>query len=50
IMPVLVEIGYEGDFTYETHKEFIRLPEPLKDPLAKIGYDIGQYCLTLTQL
>lgn len=49
IMPVLVEIGYEGDFTYETHKEFIRLPEALKDPLAKIGYDIGRYCLTLAQ-
>jgi sugar phosphate isomerase/epimerase len=49
IMPVLVEIEYEGDFTYETHKEFIRLPESLKDPLAKVGYDIGQYCLTLAQ-
>lgn len=49
IMPVLIEIGYEGDFTYETHKEFAGLPEPIKDSLAKIGYQIGQYCLTLTQ-
>ncbi|MEF3302152.1 sugar phosphate isomerase/epimerase family protein [Paenibacillus sp. GYB003] len=49
IMPVLVEIGYEGDFTFETHKEFNGLPEPIKDSLAKVGYDIGQYCLTLTQ-
>lgn len=47
IMPVLAEIGYAGDFTYETHKEFNGLPEPIKDSLAKVGYEIGQYCLTL---
>jgi sugar phosphate isomerase/epimerase len=49
IMPVLVEIGYEGDFTYETHKEFNGLPEPIKDSLAKAGYDIALYCLSLTE-
>lgn len=49
IMPVLAEIGYEGDFTYETHMEFYHLPEHLKDPLAKVGLDIAKYCLTLME-
>jgi sugar phosphate isomerase/epimerase len=47
VLPVLAEIGYEGDFTYETHKEFTRLPEQVKDAVAKAGYDIGRYCLSL---
>lgn len=47
IMPVLTEIGYEGDFTYEAHKEFDGMPEPLKDPLAKVAYEIGTYLLSL---
>lgn len=47
VIPVLAEIGYEGDFTFETHKEFTRLPEHLKDLLAKTGFEIGQYCLSL---
>jgi sugar phosphate isomerase/epimerase len=47
IMPLFAEIGYEGDFTYETHKEFYLMPEPIKDTLAKAGYEIQQYCLTL---
>jgi L-ribulose-5-phosphate 3-epimerase len=47
IMPVFAEIGYKGDFTYETHKEFYRMPETIKDTLAKSGYEIAQYCLTL---
>jgi len=47
VVPVLAEIGYEGDFTFETHKEFTRLPEHLKDQLARIGFEIGQYCLSL---
>lgn len=47
LLPVLAEIGYAGDFTYETHKEFDRLPEHLKDIMAKTGYEIGQYCISL---
>jgi len=47
IMPVLKEIGYEGDFNFETHNESKRLPEPLKDSIAKMGYDIANYCLSL---
>lgn len=47
VLPVLAEIGYEGDFTYETHREFGKLPEHLKDPLAKVGLEIGEHCLNI---
>ncbi|CAM3547531.1 sugar phosphate isomerase/epimerase family protein [Marinicrinis lubricantis] len=47
LVPVLTEIGYEGDFTYETHKEFDKLPDQVKDQVAKAGFEIGQYCLSL---
>lgn len=47
IMPVFNEIGYEGDFNYETHNESKRLSEPLKDKVAKMGFEIAEYCLSL---
>ncbi|TBL81167.1 sugar phosphate isomerase/epimerase family protein [Paenibacillus thalictri] len=47
VLPVLSEIGYSGDLTYEAHNEFSKLPEHLKDPVAKAGYEIGMYCLSL---
>jgi sugar phosphate isomerase/epimerase len=47
IMPVLTEIGYEGDFSFETHKEFDLLPQSLKDTVARSGFEIGKYCLSL---
>lgn len=47
IMPVLKEIGYEGDFNFETHNESKRLSEQLKDSVAKMGYEIAEYCMSL---
>lgn len=47
VLPVLAEIGYEGDFTYEAHKEFIFLPDKLRDSVAKVGVEIGNYCLDI---
>jgi L-ribulose-5-phosphate 3-epimerase len=47
LLPVLTEIGYEGDFTFEAHKEFDKLPEHLKDQFAKVGFELGQYCLSV---
>ena len=47
IMPVLKEIEYEGDFTLETGKEFTNVPDHLRDNIARVGYEIGQYCLSL---
>lgn len=47
VLPVLAEIGYEGDFTYEAHKEFIMLPDHLRDHVARTGIEIGNYCLSV---
>lgn len=47
IMPVLTEIGYEGDFNFEVHKEFDNIPDDARDDLAKAAYKIGMYCLSL---
>lgn len=47
ILPVFTEIGYEGDFTFETHNEFEKLPDSIKDSVAKVAYEIGSYCLSL---
>ncbi|MDF2661410.1 MAG: hypothetical protein K0Q94_4201 [Paenibacillus sp.] len=49
VMPVLTEIGYEGDFTYEATKEFDKLPEPIKEQMARLGIEIGRYCLALAE-
>jgi L-ribulose-5-phosphate 3-epimerase len=48
IMPVLTEIGYRGDFTYEAFGEFFNLPDHIKDSVAKVAYQIGMYCLSLS--
>lgn len=47
IMPTLTEIGYEGDFNLEVHKEFDNMPEHISADLAKVAYKIGMYCLSL---
>ena len=49
IMPVFKEIGYEGDFTYEIHKEFNKLPDSLKASLAVFSYEVAEYCLSLVK-
>lgn len=47
IMPFLTEMGYEGDFNFEIHKEFDNMPEQVRDDLAKVAYKVGMYCLSL---
>lgn len=47
IMPVLREIGYEGDFAYETHKFTKSLPEPLIDAALDYSVKVGRYLLSL---
>ncbi len=49
LMPVLVEIGYDGAFAYETHKEVDRMPDGVKDAIARAGYEIGCYCMSLAR-
>lgn len=49
ILPVLSEIGYEGDLTYEIHCSTSRLPDHLVDPAAKFCYEVGRYLLALAE-
>ncbi len=47
IVPVLTEIGYEGDFTYEIHSSTSRLPDDLLDDVALLAEKVGRYLLSL---
>lgn len=49
VLPVLAEIGYEGDFTYETHGEFSKLPDSLRDQVAQAGVEIAKYCVSVIE-
>ena len=47
ILPVLSEIGYQGDLTYEIHKYLRRMPEALYPSMIKGTVDTGRYLLQL---
>lgn len=47
IMPLLKEIGYEGDFTYECHGFFRHIPDDLRITAGKFSYQIGMYLIDL---
>ena len=47
IMPCLKEIGYEGDFIFETQSFMNQFPEELKLSAARLAYDFGMYCMKL---
>lgn len=47
IMKTLVEIEYEGDFTYEVHGQVERMPDELTDEVAVHSINIGNYLLKL---
>ncbi len=49
IMPTLVEIGYAGDFIFETHRFTQNMPEELRASAGKFAYEMGQYCLSLAK-
>lgn len=49
LMPLLVEIGYEGDFTYEVHGFYRYIPDELRVSAGKFGYEIGKYLLSLAK-
>ncbi len=46
ILPILTEIGYEGDFTYEITLNR-NMPEELKLDAAKFAFEVGNYLLSL---
>lgn len=47
ILPVLSEIGYEGDLTYEIHCSTSRLPDHLLDDVALLAEKVGRYLVDL---
>ena len=47
IMPVLREIGYEGDFILETHKFMGDIPEALRPAAGRLMHQFGDYCLDM---
>lgn len=49
ILPVLGEIGYEGDLTYEIHNSTSRLPDELVDSMATLCGQVGRYLLRLAK-
>jgi len=46
-MPVLTEIGYTGDFSFEAHNYANRLPDRLLPTAVKLAYEIGEYLMEL---
>ena len=49
IMPALVEIGYTGDFIFETHRFTQNLPEALRASAGNFAREMGEYCLSLAK-
>ncbi len=49
ILPVLGEIGYEGDLTYEIHNSTSRLPDNILDDVASLAEKVGRYLLALAE-
>ncbi len=47
VMPVLTEIGYTGDFSFEAHNYANRLPDKLLPTAVKLAYEIGEYLMEL---
>ena len=47
IMPLLKEIDYQGDFTYEIHGFFTNIPDELRIRAGKFAYEVGQYLIGL---
>ncbi len=48
LMPILTEIGYEGDFIYEIRLNNY-MPDELKDEAARFAFGIGTYLLALAE-
>lgn len=44
-LPVLSEIGYEGDFVYETHRYTQNMPDALLEPALKFSIEVGNYLI-----
>lgn len=44
-LPVLREIGYQGDFVYETHRYTQNMPDGLMPAALKFSIEVGEYLI-----
>ncbi len=47
IMPLLKEINYEGDFTYEIHGFTGNVPDALRPSAARFAFEVGTHLVSL---
>lgn len=47
VMPVLTEIGYAGDFSFEVHNFANRFPDALLSAALRLAHEVGVYLLSL---
>ncbi len=47
LMPLLKEIEYDGDFTYEIHGIMSKVPDELRVSMGKFCYNVGMYLIGL---
>lgn len=47
VMPVLSEIGYQGDFTYEIHKYMWNAPAALRPSMLALAVQVGNYLIRM---
>ncbi len=47
LMPLLKEIDYQGDFTYEVHGSYKNIPADLLIEAGKFSYKVGMYLIDL---
>lgn len=49
IMPMLRQIDYQGDFTYEIHKYMWNAPACLRPSMLKFAVEVGNYLLKMAE-
>ena len=47
LMPLLKEMNYDGDFTYEVHGFYASIPQELRPAAGRLGFKIGTYLVDL---
>lgn len=47
LMPLLKEINYQGDFTFEIHGSYKHIPDDLLIETGKFSYKVGMYLIDL---
>ncbi|MEG0369461.1 MAG: sugar phosphate isomerase/epimerase family protein [Hungatella sp.] len=48
-LPILKEIGYRGDFVYETHRYTQNMPDELMDAALKFSIEVGNHLIDIIE-